>query len=71
MDHTLLINAMPWHWLLTLVLATLVQFHVGGTFYRSAWSGLKHGSANMSGEWGLQGQRMEIKSHLTNGPPYC
>ena len=48
MEHTRLVNAMPWHWLLTLVLATLVQFVVGGTFYRSAWSGLKHGSSNMS-----------------------
>jgi Cu+-exporting ATPase len=47
-DHTLLINALPWHWLVALVLATLVQFHVGWTFYRSAWSGLRHGSANMS-----------------------
>ena len=47
-DHTLLVNALPWHWLVTLLLASAVQFYVGGTFYRSAWSGLKHGSSNMS-----------------------
>ena len=33
-DHTRLINAMPWHWLVAWVLASAVQFHVGWTFYR-------------------------------------
>ncbi|GAX75729.1 hypothetical protein CEUSTIGMA_g3172.t1 [Chlamydomonas eustigma] len=47
-NHTLILNALPWHWVAALALATLVQFNVGWTFYRSAWSGLKHGSANMS-----------------------
>jgi Cu+-exporting ATPase len=44
----LVVNALPLHWVIGLFLATIVQFGVGRTFYKSAWSSLKHGGGNMS-----------------------
>lgn len=41
-------GSLPALWLVMMVLAAAVQVYVGGTFYRSAWAGLKHGSSNMS-----------------------
>jgi Cu+-exporting ATPase len=42
------IGQLTWHGLLLWILVTPVQFGIGATFYRSAWAGLKHGSANMA-----------------------
>jgi Cu+-exporting ATPase len=33
---------------LLLIVATIVQFWAGGTFYRAAWAAAKHGSTNMN-----------------------
>jgi Cu+-exporting ATPase len=41
LDMTLLAPAL-------LIIATLVQFWAGGSFYRAAWAAARHGSANMN-----------------------
>lgn len=46
--HPTLVNSLPWSWVLSGVLAVAVQLLVGRVFYVTAWSGLRHGSANMS-----------------------
>jgi len=43
-----LVGELSLHGLLLWILVTPVQFGVGSIFYKSAWSGLCHGSANMS-----------------------
>lgn len=43
-----IINALPLFWLLALLPALVVQVYAGRAFYSAAWSGLRHGNANMS-----------------------